>query len=318
MAGTLEQILQRWGLWDDGQSTLGTAKGSPQEVFAQARGPSADGTAADDTGGIAGSEPGSGAGSVAGAIAPALLRGAWMTVLLTVIAMPLATAAGLGLALARLSPRGWLRRAAVVYITVVRGTPLLVQIFLVYFSLPVVGQWLFGASPAFVQAVLEPFGGAAFLTLPPLFVGALCLAANYAAYEAEVHRAGLEAVPAVQWDAARALGLSRGQAIRHVIAPQGVRIAMPAIINDLNSLIKDSCLVSVIGVTDLLGVCLGIGKARFSVPEMLVVAAAVYLVLSIAGDLLGSWIERRLRARGFAAPQGSAVRQGNAAKGAEA
>ncbi len=316
--GALGEILQRWGLWDDGQSTLGTAKGSPQEVFAQARGPSADGTAADDTGGIAVSEPGSGAGSVAGAIAPALLRGAWMTVLLTVIAMPLATAAGLGLALARLSPRGWLRRAAVVYITVVRGTPLLVQIFLVYFSLPVVGQWLFGASPSFVQAVLEPFGGAAFLTLPPLFVGALCLAANYAAYEAEVHRAGLEAVPAVQWDAARALGLSRGQSIRHVIAPQGVRIAMPAIINDLNSLIKDSCLVSVIGVTDLLGVCLGIGKARFSVPEMLVVAAAVYLVLSIAGDLLGSWIERRLRARGFAAPRGSAVRQGNAAKGAEA
>ena len=92
------------------------------------------------------------------------------------------------------------------------------------------------------------------------------LAANYAAYEAEVHRAGLEAVPAVQWDAARALGLTRAQAIRHVIAPQGVRIAMPAIINDLNSLIKDSCLVSVIGVT----------------------------------DLLGNWHERRLRARGFA------------------
>ena len=180
-----------------------------------------------------------------------------------------------------------------------RGTPLLVQIFLVYFSLPPIGEWLFAHAPGFVQAALEPVGGAGFLTLSPLFVGAMCLAANYAAYEAEVHRAGLEAVPAVQWDAARALGLSRGQAIRHVIAPQGVRIAMPAIINDLNSLIKDSCLVSVIGVTDLLGVCLGIGKARFTVPEMLVIAAAVYLVLSIAGDLFGNWLERRLRARGY-------------------
>lgn len=279
--GALGEILQRWGLWDDSQREVGTAKGRPQEVIPEARGA-----------GVADS-------AVVDAIAPAVARGAWMTVLLTVIAMPLATAAGLALALARMSPRAWRRRAAIAYITVVRGTPLLVQIFLVYFSLPPLGEWLFAHAPAFVQAALEPLGGAGFLTLSPLFVGAMCLAANYAAYEAEVHRAGLEAVPAVQWDAARALGLSRGQAIRHVIAPQGVRIAMPAIINDLNSLIKDSCLVSVIGVTDLLGVCLGIGKARFTVPEMLVIAAAVYLVLSIAGDLFGNWLERRLRARGF-------------------
>ena len=278
--GTLGEILQRWGLWDDAQREVGTAKGRPQEVIAAARGPV-------------------GAAAAAESIAPAILRGAWMTVLLTVTAMPLATAAGLFLALARMSPRTWLRRAAIGYITLVRGTPLLVQIFLVYFSLPPLGQWLYAAAPALVQSALDPLGGAAFLTLPALVVGALCLAANYAAYEAEVHRAGLEAVPAVQWDAAGALGLTRAQAIRHVIAPQGVRIAMPAIINDLNSLIKDSCLVSVIGVTDLLGVCLGIGKARFSVPEMLVIAAAVYLVLSVAGDLFGNWLERRLRARGF-------------------
>lgn len=287
--GTLGEILQRWGLWDDAQRGLGTAMGRPQEVIPEARG----------------ELPASSQASAAQAIAPAVLRGAWMTVLLTVIAMPLATAAGLGLALARLSPRAWLLRMALVYITVVRGTPLLVQIFLVYFSLPPLGQWLYAQAPALAQAALDPLGGAAFLTLPPLLVGALCLAANYAAYEAEVHRAGLEAVPDSQWDAARALGLTRLQAIRHVIAPQGVRIAMPAIVNDLNSLIKDSCLVSVIGVTDLLGVCLGIGKSRFSVPEMLVIAAVVYLVLSIAGDLLGGWIERRLRARGFSAPAGA-------------
>ena len=279
--GSLGEILQRWGLWDDAQRALGTEKGRPQEVIAAARGPVGDAVGAAD------------------AIAPAILRGAWMTVLLTVIAMPLATVAGLFLALARMSPRRWLRRASIAYITVVRGTPLLVQIFLVYFSLPPLGQWLYAAAPGFLQSVLDPLGGESFLTLPSLVVGALCLAANYAAYEAEVHRAGLEAVPAVQWDAARALGLTRVQAIRHVIAPQGVRIAMPAIINDLNSLIKDSCLVSVIGVTDLLGVCLGIGKARFSVPEMLVIAAVVYLVLSIAGDLFGNWLERRLRARGL-------------------
>ena len=295
--GSLGEILQRWGLWDASQSAIGTAQGAPQEVKPEARGPvSADaGAGAESSAG-----PAEGA-SPARAIVAAVAKGALITVALTAIAMPLATITGLFLALGRISPRAWLRRAAVVYITVVRGTPLLVQIFLIYFSLPPLGQWLYGASPEALQSLLDLVGGASFLTFPPLFVGALCLAANYAAYEAEVHRAGIEAVPAIQWDAARALGLSRAQAIRHVIAPQGVRVAMPAIVNDLNSLIKDSCLVSVIGVTDLLAVCLGIGKARFSVPEMLVIAATVYLVLSIAGDLFGNWIEHRLRARGFGA-----------------
>jgi polar amino acid transport system substrate-binding protein len=282
--GSLGEILQRWGLYDDAQRAIGTERGRAQERIAESFGAAS----------------GEGARSGARAILVAVLEGAWITVLLTITAMPLATAAGLGLALARISPRRWLRCSAIAYTTLIRGTPLLVQIFLVYFSLPPLGQWLHASSPAAVQALLDPLGGAAFLTLPPLAVGILCLAANYAAYEAEVHRGGLEAVPAIQWDAARALGLTRAQAIRHVIAPQGVRIAMPAIVNDLNSLIKDSCLVSVIGVTDLLSVALGIGKARFSVPEMLVIAALVYLVLSIAGDLFGNRLERRLRARGFA------------------
>jgi len=286
--GSLGEILQRWGLYDDAQAAIGTARGAAQEVKPEARAPDGDAAGPID------------------AIAPAVLSGALVTVLLTVVAMPLATVAGLFLAIARISPRAWLSRSATAFITVVRGTPLLVQIFLAYFSLPPLGQWIYAQSPGFLQSVLDLAGGPAFLTLPPLVVGIACLAANYAAYEAEVHRAGLEAVPRSQWDAARALGLTRGQAIRHVIAPQGVRIAMPAVINDLNSLIKDSCLVSVIGVTDLLSVCLGIGKSRFTVPEMLVIAAAVYLVLSVAGDIFGAWLERRLRARGFsvASPRG--------------
>lgn len=286
--GALGEILARWGLLDETQAELGTKPGRPQQVLASARGKRSGGLDA------------------VRAVAPAVLEGAGVTIALTVIAMPLATAAGLFLALGRISPRASLRRASIAYVSVMRGTPLLVQIFLVYFSLPPLGQWIFAASPGFVQSALALVGGAGFLTLPPLFVGALCLAANYAAYEAEVHRAGIEAVPRIQWDAARALGLSRAQAIRHVIVPQGVRIALPAIVNDLNSLIKDSCLVSVIGVTDLLSVCLGIGKSRFDVPEMLAIAAALYLVISIAGDVFGAWLERRLRARGFGAVEGHA------------
>jgi polar amino acid transport system substrate-binding protein len=301
--GSLGEILERWGLWDDSQLAIGTTKGAAQTMKPEARGPSLDG--AEKAAEVDGDADGDAAAadapkSAARTTAAAVAEGALITVLLTAIAMPLATIAGLFLALGRISPRAWISSAAVAYITVVRGTPLLVQIFLVYFSLPVLGQWIHAVSPAALQSLLDLVGGTAFLTFPPLFVGALCLAANYAAYEAEVHRGGIEAVPRIQWDAARALGLTRGQTVRHVIVPQGVRIAMPGIVNDLNSLIKDSCLVSVIGVSDLLAVCLGIGKARFTVPEMLVIAATVYLVLSIAGDLFGNWLERRLRARGFA------------------
>ena len=95
--GALGEILQRWGLWDESQREVGTAKGRPQEVIPEARGAAA------------------GDSAVVDAIAPAVARGAWMTVLLTVIAMPLATAAGLALALARMSPRAWRRRAAIAY-----------------------------------------------------------------------------------------------------------------------------------------------------------------------------------------------------------
>ena len=276
----------------------------PQRVKPEARGGGASAEPAGEAdGGTAGDSDAPRADDATSAfstLAPSIAKGAWITVLLTVLAMPVATALGLWLAIRRLSPRAWVRLAAQSYVTLVRGTPLLVQIFLAYFSLPPLGQWIYAHAPTPLAAALDLVGGAGFLTLPPLFVGAVCLAANYAAYEAEVHRGGIEAIPQAQWDAARALGLSRCEAIRHVIAPQSVRIALPAVVNDLNSLIKDSCLVSVIGVTDLLAVCLGIGKARFTVPEMLVVAATVYLVLSIAGDLAGRALERRLRARGFA------------------
>jgi His/Glu/Gln/Arg/opine family amino acid ABC transporter permease subunit len=191
--------------------------------------------------------------------------------------------AGLFLALAERSPRWWLEWPARIYTQVVRGTPLLVQIFLVYYTLPVIGKWL-GLGDALVW--------------PAFAVGILCLAGNYAAYEAEIHRAGLEAVPRGQREAALSLGMTPMQSLRLVELPQSFRIILPPIINDLVAMIKDTSLVYVIGVRELTAVALGLGKARLIVPQMLVVAAVFYLVVSVAADRIGKRIEAQLRARG--------------------
>jgi polar amino acid transport system permease protein len=115
-------------------------------------------------------------------------------------------------------------------------------------------------------------------------VAIIVLDGNYGAYEAEVQRAGLDAVPEGQRKAALALGLSERATLWKIELPQGFRTVLPATINDLNSMIKDSSLVSLIAVPELMQVALGIGKATFMVPAVLVVAAAYYLLLSIMAD----------------------------------
>ena len=261
--GTLGRILQRWGLWDDAQRELGTERGPDVAVIPEAIGtPPADGL------------PWS-------LILWSLARAAAMTALLTVVSMPVATFAGLWLAIAILHGPKPLSRLCHGYVLVTRGTPLLVQIFLLYYSLPALGAWL---------------GIPELLTWNKVVVGIVCLAANYAAYEAEIHRAALQAIPRSQWDAAGALGFTRWQTLRFIVVPQSWRLSLPAIINDLNSLIKDSSLVSMIGVQELLAVALGIGKASFAVPSMLVAAAAFYLVLSLLADWFGHSLERHARA----------------------
>ncbi len=213
---------------------------------------------------------------------PALIRASGVTLLLTAIAMPVATIGGLALAGMRLSRRGWLKWPAAIYIEMMRGTPLVVQIFVVYFSLPRLGEWL----------------NTDLLTWDNFTVGVFCLAANYAAYEAEVLRAGLQAVDKGQREAALALGMSESQSQFVVVLPQAFRIVVPPLINDLIAMLKDSCLVYVIGVKELLTVAESIGRAKFIAPQMLVAAAAIYLVLSLACYALGRHLEQRLKVRG--------------------
>ena len=155
------------------------------------------------------------------------LRGAWVTLVVSLLAMALAVPLGLGLALSRLYGGPALRFCAHAYVELFRGTPVLLQLYILY------------------------YGFAPVVHLSAMAAAILGLGLNYGAYEAEVHRAALQAIPIGQGEAAAALGLSRAQSLRLVLLPQALRTALPAMTNDLIALLKDSSLVSVITVVEL-------------------------------------------------------------------
>ena len=156
------------------------------------------------------------------------LRGVWMTAVMAVSSLVLGLPFGLALALARVQSNRFVSAPAAVYVEVMRGTPLLVQILFVYFVLPSVG-----------------------INLPAFTSGILALTLNAAAYISEVIRAGIESIDAGQMEAARALGMSYWQAMRRIILPQTFRRVVPPLTNEGIALLKDSSLVSVIGLTEL-------------------------------------------------------------------
>jgi len=187
---------------------------------------------------------------------PYLLQGAGLTILISAQAMVLAVALGLVLA-ALTQVRGGVARPLVrAYVEVFRNTPLLIQIFIVYFGLPQLG-----------------------LRLAPFASGLVALVVYAAAYNAEIFRAGLEAVPKGQHEAARSIGLGAWQAMRFVIVPQAVRIAFPALGNNLVSLVKNSSLVSTIGMVELMFVANDISFNNFRTFEIYGTTAGLYVLL---------------------------------------
>jgi His/Glu/Gln/Arg/opine family amino acid ABC transporter permease subunit len=203
---------------------------------------------------------------------PYLTEGALLTVGVSLLAMILGLA--LGLALALLSQGSFAARRWVVtgYVELFRNTPLLIQIFFIYFALP----------------------NLAGLRLPAFVCGLLALALYSAAYNCEVFRAGLEAVPVGQHEAARATGLTTWQERRLVIGPQALRIAFPALGNNLVSLVKNSSLVSVIGMTELMFVANDISFNNFRSFEVYGAAALYYVVLVLLLSRVLAGIERRI------------------------
>ena len=259
--GRLESIFQRWGVWNEDQPRLYArvmADASRYPVAASSLAPSA--AVANAT-----------VWQAAARYLPALLKAAVITIVLSCLSMALAIVIGALIASGRVYGSAPLRVTLSGFVEMIRGTPLLLQLFVLYFGL------------------------AAFIQLPAFVAALLGLGLNYAAYESEIYRGALEAVPIGQLDAARTLGFSERQILVLVRAPQAFRLALAPMTNDFVALLKDSSLVSVITVVELTKetsiFAANIGS--WVVPGIM--CAAIYLAMSLPLARLARRIERGWR-----------------------
>ena len=198
-----------------------------------------------------------------------LSNGALVTLKLFVITLVLSVPLGLALALARISRFKWLSRLVEAYIWLMRGTPLMLQLLFIYFALPFV-----------------PVVG---VRLPDFSAAVVAFALNYAAYFAEIFRAGIQSVDRGQYEGAKVLGLSYSQTMRRIVLPQMVRTILPPVSNETITLVKDTSLIYVLALNDLLRAARGIVQRDFTITPF-VVAAAFYLIMT----LVLTWIFNRL------------------------
>ena len=205
---------------------------------------------------------------------PLLLKGAGYTVLLSLIGMSLGLLLGFGLALMRLSRSPLLRWPAAIYVSAFRGTPLLVQLFLIYYGLPQLG-----------------------LELPPLIAAGIGFSLNIAAYAGEILRSAIAAVDKGQWEAAAVLGMTRGQTMRRIILPQAARTALAPLSNSFISLVKDTSLAATIQVPELFRQAQLITARTYEIFAMYLSAAAIYWIVSSLLAVGQGWLERRAEAR---------------------
>jgi polar amino acid transport system substrate-binding protein len=260
--GTLRKIYKKYGIWNADQEWL--TKQLTGEFPVDEDGPV-------ERAGRAGS------GSL-WPLVPQLVRAAGMTIFLSLASFPLAVVAGVIIALGRVYGPVWVRFPFAVYVEVIRGTPLLLQLYFLFFVLP-----------KYVP----------FLAFDPVFIGILGLALNYAAYEAENYRAGIQSIPGGQMEAALALGLSPFTAIRTVIVPQAVRVVIPPVTNDFIALFKDTSVCSVILITELTRKYNELYNFnRDLVVQLALLTAALYLLMSYPLSVLARTLEKRLGTTG--------------------
>ncbi|MGH7707397.1 MAG: cystine ABC transporter permease [Vulcanimicrobiaceae bacterium] len=202
--------------------------------------------------------------------APFLLKGAGYTIELSVGGMFFGLILGFGLALMRLSPVAALRRIAGFYVSFIRGTPLLVQLFLIYYG-------------------LAQFG----LRLDPIPSALIGFSLNIGGYTSEIIRGAIASIDRGQWEAAFSIGMTSTQAMRRVIVPQAARVALPPLGNSFISLVKDTSLAATIQVPELFRQAQLITARTYQVFAMYLAAAVIYWVLS---SVL-AWFEQRLEAR---------------------
>jgi polar amino acid transport system substrate-binding protein len=246
-SGRLRRILEHWRLWDARQEELSARAPQPSLVTPPV---TADRVMSAEQLGL-------------------FFEGALITILISLCAFALALPLGVFLAVVRSHGGRSARFLATAYIELFRGTPVLLQLYVLYYGLSSV------------------------IRLGPIQAAILGLGLNYAAYEAEVHRGALAALPPGQAEAAESLGLSRTQALRHVLLPQSLRIALPALTNDFVALLKDSSLVSVITVVELTKrmTIVAVELRDWVVPGAL--CAGMYFAISFPLSRLSLWLERR-------------------------
>ncbi len=211
---------------------------------------------------------------------PKLLEGVVLTVELVALALAVGMVFALPTALMRVSPNWLLRGPAYAYIFFFRGTPLLVQIFLIYYGL--------GQFDAVRDSILWP------ILREPFWCAIIAFALNTGAYTAEIFRGAIEAVPRGQIEAARAFGMSRSVCYRRIILPQAWRIAMPAYGNEVILMLKGSALASTITLLDLTGMARTIIARTYMPVEIFLAAGAIYLILTFLFTNAFRLLERRL------------------------
>ena len=202
---------------------------------------------------------------------PTFGQAAVLTLKVSITAMAIAIVFGLVLAIARVFAPKWLALVATAFVEFMRGTPLLIQLFFIFYGLPNIG-----------------------ITLDRFWAGAIGLGLNYAAYEAEIYRAGLFAIQQTQWEAALALGMTRWQAMREVILPQSFRVVIPPITNDFISLLKDSSLVSTITLVDLTKAYGQLAGTYYDYFGTGIIVAFIYLLIGLPFVLFSRYTERKL------------------------
>ncbi|MGR3541423.1 MAG: amino acid ABC transporter permease [Hasllibacter sp.] len=225
-------------------------------------------------------------------LARTLARGVQVTLFVTGVAFVLSCLAGLGLALMSLSRRLLVRQLARFYVEVVRGVPVLVLLLYVAFvgAPGIVAAWNWAAEPLGLQAMRTR-------DFPLIWRAILALTIGYAAFLSEVFRAGILSVDPGQIEAAKALGLRPAQRFRHIVLPQAIRTVLPPLGNDFVALVKDSSLVSVLGVLDVtqLGKVTAVSNFRYF--ETYNMVALIYLTLTIGLSIVLRRLEARLRRR---------------------
>jgi polar amino acid transport system substrate-binding protein len=245
--GELRTILERWKLWDEEQAALSSlvTNAAPPVAEATSKWP-------------------------ARRYLPLLLQGLKTTIELSVASMALAILLGLPIAVARLWGPWPLRLLATAYVELLRGVPVLLVLFFLYYGLPTVG-----------------------VKLGPISAAILGFGLNYAAYEAEIYRAAIGAVPEGQWEAAASLGMGRVLAFRRIILPQTLRLVLPPMTNDFVALFKDTSLVSVIAVVELTKQYQILAKSSLQYLEIGLATATLYLLVSFPLGVLSRKLEEK-------------------------